>query len=72
MTIAELLTSQRRWGRTRSRKFLIPLAIGENKQLGTLTDRQRRLLARELAERSASSSSEAQARARGDDVPCHP
>ena len=24
MTIAELLTSQRRWGRTRARKFLLP------------------------------------------------
>lgn len=71
MTVAELLTSQRRWGHTRSRKFLMPLLIGENKQLGTLTDRQRRLLARELAERSASSSGEAQGRARGDDVPRH-
>ena len=42
MTIAELLTSQRRWGRTRARKFLVPLALNENKQLGTLTPRQRR------------------------------
>lgn len=54
MTIAELLTSQRRWGRTRARKFLIPLALNENKQLGTLTARQRRLLAAELASRGAS------------------
>lgn len=52
MTIAELLTSQRRWGRTRARKFLIPLALNENKQLGTLTARQRRLLATELASRA--------------------
>ena len=49
MTIAELLTSQRRWGRTRARKFLLPLSLNENKQLGTLTSRQRRLLATELA-----------------------
>jgi hypothetical protein len=48
MTIAELLTSQQRWGRTRARKFLMPLALNENKQLGTLTHRQRRLLANEL------------------------
>lgn len=48
MTIAELLTSQRRWGRTRARKFLMPLSLNENKQLGTLTSRQRRLLAMEL------------------------
>lgn len=58
MTIAELLTSQRRWGRTRTRKFLTPLLIGENKQLGTLTERQRSLLASELAKRSACGSSE--------------
>lgn len=52
MTIAELLTSQRRWGRTRARKFLVPLALNENKQLGTLTERQRRMLAQELVTRS--------------------
>jgi len=51
MTIAELLTSQRRWGQTRARKFLMPLSLNENKQLGTLTSRQRRLLAAELAAR---------------------
>ena len=53
MTIAELLTSQRRWGRTRARKFLLPLSLNENKQLGTLTSRQRRLLSTELASRTA-------------------
>lgn len=53
MTIAELLTSQRRWGRTRARKFLMPLALNENKQLGTLTPRQRMLLFAELTSRSA-------------------
>ena len=53
MTIAELLTSQRRWGRTRARKFLLPLSLNENKQLGTLTSRQRRLLSTELAARSS-------------------
>ena len=52
MTIAELLTSQRRWGRTRARKFLMPLSLNENKQLGTLTARQRRLLSTELASRT--------------------
>ena len=48
MTLAELLTSQRRWGRTRSRKFLFALALSENKRLGTLTQRQRQLLSAEL------------------------
>jgi hypothetical protein len=48
MTLAELLTSQRRWGRTRSRKFLLALALSENKRLGTLTQRQRLLISTEL------------------------
>jgi hypothetical protein len=52
MTLAELLTSQRRWGRTRSRKFLLALAMSENKRLGTLTQRQRHLLSNELEERT--------------------
>jgi hypothetical protein len=54
MTISELLTSQRRWGRTRARKFLLPLSLNENKQLGTLTSRQRQLLSAELAARGSS------------------
>jgi hypothetical protein len=55
MTISELLTSQRRWGRTRARKFLMPLSLNENKQLGTLTPRQRQILSAELAARRAGS-----------------
>ena len=52
MSVAELLTSQRRWGRTRARKFLFSLALNENKRLGTLTERQRLMLANELATRT--------------------
>jgi hypothetical protein len=48
MTVSELLRSQRRWGRTRVRKFLIPLAVNENRELGRLTVRQRGELARRL------------------------
>jgi hypothetical protein len=48
MTLAELLTSQRRWGRTRARKFLSVLGLSENKRVGTLTQRQRLLLAAAL------------------------
>lgn len=48
MTLAELLTSQRRWGRTRARKFLLGLAVSENKRLATLTQRQRQLVSAEL------------------------
>jgi hypothetical protein len=48
MTLAELLTSQRRWGRTRARKLLQSLALSENKRVGTLTPRQRALLSSAL------------------------
>ena len=50
MSLAELLTSQRRWGRTRSRKFLGTLGLNENKQLGTLTSRQRLMISQGLRE----------------------
>jgi hypothetical protein len=45
MPVAELLTSQRRWGETRCRKFLSSLPMSENKTIGSMTDRQRRTLA---------------------------
>ena len=48
MTVGELLRSQRRWGRTRVRKFLFSLALNENRELGRLTERQRSVLASEL------------------------
>lgn len=51
MTIGELLRSQRRWGRTRARKFLFSIALNENRELGRLTARQRALLVAELMAR---------------------
>jgi len=48
MSVGELLRSQRRWGRTRARKFLFSLALNENRELGRLTERQRHLIASEL------------------------
>ena len=48
MSIGELLRSQRRWGRTRARKFLFSIAVNENRELNRLTSRQRELLAAEL------------------------
>lgn len=45
MSVSELLRAQDRWGRTRTRKFLVPLALNENRQLGRLTLRQREALA---------------------------
>ncbi len=53
MSLAELLTSQRRWGRTRARKFLQGLALNENKRLGTLTPRQQALLSSALGDGDA-------------------
>ena len=45
MSIADLLMSQHRWGRTRCRRFLASLPMSETKTVGTMTDRQRRALA---------------------------
>jgi hypothetical protein len=45
MTIAELLTSQPRWGTTRSSKFLAGIGMPETKTVQSLTERQRSLLA---------------------------
>lgn len=44
MSLSELLCAQRRWGRARSRKLLSSTALSEGKRVGTLTDRQRRIL----------------------------
>lgn len=44
--LIELLTSQRRWGKTRARKLLWACGgMAENKKLGSCTPRQRALLA---------------------------
>jgi len=47
-SVGDLLMTQRRWGTTRCRKFLLRNQVSENKPLGSLTERQRRLLAAEL------------------------
>lgn len=46
--ITELMCSQVRWGTTRTRKFLTPLGIRENRTVGELTIRQREAIASEL------------------------
>ncbi len=45
MSVSELLMSQRRWGRTRCRKFLFSISLSETKTLASLTERQRVTLA---------------------------
>ena len=53
MTVSELLRSQRRWGQTRTRKFLGPLSVNENRPIGRLTHRQRDVLAANLERKTA-------------------
>jgi hypothetical protein len=47
-SVGDLLMSQRRWGTTRCRRFLARNNITETKQIKTLTDRQRHVLAESL------------------------
>src|SRR4051812_37795861 len=51
MEISDVLMSQRRWGRARCRRVLLSLGMPENKQLGTLTQRQRFELAAVLSQK---------------------
>jgi hypothetical protein len=54
MSLSELLCSQRRWGRARSRKLLVSATLSEGKRVGTLTERQRRILVAALEAKLAS------------------
>jgi threonine dehydrogenase-like Zn-dependent dehydrogenase len=49
MSIADLLMSQHRWGRTRCRRFLASIPMLETKSIGSMTERQRNELARRLS-----------------------
>ena len=49
MAVADLLMSQRRWGRTRCRKFLGQVPLSETKTIGSMTERQRHVTAGLLA-----------------------
>lgn len=44
MTAFAVLSAQHRWGTSRSRKLLAVAQVREGKQLGDLTERQRRVL----------------------------
>ena len=48
MSVSDLITSQRRWGRTRCRRLLQAIPVPEQKTIGSLTDRQRQALADQL------------------------
>ena len=45
MTVADLLTTQRRWGGSRCRRVLAQVPVSETKQVAALTERQRLALA---------------------------
>jgi hypothetical protein len=49
MAVSDLLMSQRRWGQTRCHKLLAQLPMSEQKTVGSMTDRQRRVLAAMLS-----------------------
>ena len=51
MTVAELLLSQRGWGPRRSSQMLRLVSLSERKTLGSLTERQRVMLAAVLSGR---------------------
>ena len=61
MSVSDLLMSQKRWGLTRCRRVLVAQGVPENKQIGTLTDRQRQALADMLEAREETSAAEAAA-----------
>ena len=64
MSISDLLMSQKRWGRARCRRLLTSIGIPENKQVGTLTERQRSAVADVLrAKRPSAARSETPFRA---------
>ena len=53
MSVSDLLMSQKRWGRSRSRRVLLSIGVSENKPLGALTDRQRAALSAVLERKGA-------------------
>ncbi len=62
MSISDLLMCQRRWGRARCRRLLVSLGVPENKQIGTLTQRQRGALAAVLGSNGRSDAAVATSR----------
>ena len=65
MSISDLLMSQKRWGRARCKRLLVSLGVPENKQIGTLTERQRLALAAVLAAKNAPAGTQAGAQPSG-------
>ena len=64
MTVIELLMSQRSWGLARCHGLLGAVALPENKTIGSMTDRQRGLLAAMLGRQAGCRAVEVDAAAR--------
>ena len=58
MSVSRLLMSQKRWGRTRCRKFVTSIGMSEAKTVGSLTERQRVTLAALLTAKAEASRSQ--------------
>jgi len=54
MSIAEVLISQRQWGRARCQAFLMGTTMRDNKTIGSMTERQRIAVAALLTAQSRS------------------
>ena len=68
MSISDLLMSQKRWGRARCKRLLVSHGVPENKQIGTLTERQRLALAAVLSSKEAPGGSERPSQEAGEPV----
>ncbi len=59
MAVADVLMSQRRWGRTRARRFLTGIQMSETKTIGSMTERQRHAVALAIREARSEATREA-------------
>ncbi len=66
MAVADVLMSQRRWGRTRARRFLAGIQMSETKTLGSMTDRQRNAVALAIRDTRSDAPVEATVEARSE------
>ena len=66
MAVADVLMSQRRWGRTRARRFLAGIQMSETKTLGSMTERQRNAVALAIRDTRSEATVEATVEARSE------
>jgi hypothetical protein len=69
MRVADVLMSQRQWGRVRCRKLLVAIGLDGRKPIGAMTERQRGVLAEAIAAETRASASGCRTPANADRVP---